>query len=224
MIIEMGSVIAYAPPRSKKDAEPRLRVVAPVVAPAADTDTHLIRRFQRTGEHACFTTLMERHGDKVRRLLYTLLGGAVDEIPDVEQEVALALWRALDVFQFRSSFSTYLYRVCCNTAYSYVRRTRRIRAVTRFDEELHADRSDHRRASSTPAEDMQLRHQREVVCRALRRLKPDDRLIIHLREFEGHSTEKCAAILQCPIGTVKSKLHRAKKKLAYILEEVYEKL
>lgn len=181
------------------------------------SDEQLIRCFQENSDEQSFLALLQRYQLAIRRLLYTLLGSG--EHADVKQEVLLSLWQSLSRFKFRSSFLTYLYRVCCNVAYTHLRRNSRTQSTIGFDEQRGS--ADDDRAPLAADDTLQQSEHTALVQRTLRRLKTEDRLIIYLREFESRSVEECANILNCRSGTVKSQLHRAKKRLANILEEEY---
>lgn len=188
------------------------------------SDEEMIRCFQERGDPEIFLALITRYDRIIRRFLYTLFNR--EDRADVEQEITLALWQSLPRFAFRSAFSTYLYRICSNTVYRYLRRTRhRASAEHSFDalEQRAASeegRSAQGRSFAAVFADDTLQQSEHIafVRRMLRRLKVEDRLIIHLREFELCSVEECAEILNCRVGTIKSQLHRAKKRLERILE------
>lgn len=195
------------------------KALSNTTAPASPSDEQLIRRFQGNGDEQSFLALLQRYQPAIRRFLYTLLGSS--EHADLKQEVVLALWQSLPRFAFRSAFVTYLYRICCNVAYRQLRRSSRAQPASHFDEQLRSTEDDHlqQRPSQAADDTLQRSEHTELVQRALQRLKTEDRLIIFLREFESHSVEECATMLNCRSGTVKSQLHRAKKRLAHVLEE-----
>ena len=98
------------------------------------SDSELIQRFTENGEQQALVMLLERYSKVIRSVLYPLLNYSAEDLLDVEQEVAIALYRALPKFKFQSAFSTYLYSICSNTARAYLRRARR-REHGQFNEE-----------------------------------------------------------------------------------------
>lgn len=184
-------------------------------------DAELIAQFLSTEEERYFVELCAHYKSRIRGLLYMLLNGVTDDILDVEQEIIIALWKSLPRFRFHSSFATYLYRLCRNVAYNYMRATRH-RMTTSFNEHVHTRLNTGNTDGRDVADTMQQSVHIRMVRRTLHSLKPEDRLIIHLREFEKRSVEECARIFDCAIGTIKAKLHRAKKRLSRLLLEEYK--
>ena len=198
-LVAEGGAVAIADPdliRDRRGADGRCLVVAGATGVAdvasvangdarMDDDVRLIGDFQSSGDEASFAALLTRHRERTRRLLYMLLGGA-DDVADVEQEVALALWRGLPSFGFRAAFPTYLYRVCRNVAANHIRAARRRRAAS-FDETLHGGGigaaggggggGGGGGATMSAAVALERSDDQALVRRTLRQMKADDRLI-----------------------------------------------
>jgi RNA polymerase sigma-70 factor (ECF subfamily) len=157
---------------------------------------------------------MERHLPRIRRLLAALCNGSGEDMADAEQEILVGLWIGLDRFRFASSFRTYLYRFCRNKAIDLLRREgrhrRRIEAVCR--EAAAAVPVD-------PRDGLEREERRILMRRALATLVPRDRLLVVMKDVEELSIEEIAAAMSLPVGTVKSRLHRARGKLARSLGE-----
>lgn len=172
------------------------------------SDAVLIERFVSQGEERAFVALAERHLPRLRRLLFGLLGGNREDIQDVEQEILIALCGDLARFRFDSSFETYLYRFARNKAIDYIRRQARQRRII---EAVGARSLD---AEETHAENVRIREERVEVGAILAKLTDEERLIVTLRELEGCALREIAKLLGLPEGTVKSRLHRIRKKIA----------
>ena len=184
----------------------------PIPPTEASADDELIRRFLREGDSRSFRLLVERHQSSVRRLLWVMLGGVREEIEDVEQEVLLALYRGLGSFRFQSSFRTYLLSLARHRALDALRRRgrrRREEQALRFLAPAAAD----------PQEQVQERLFAEQVLAGFRLLPVAERELLLLRDVEGLSMRELASTLGLPSGTAKSKLHRARIRLARILGE-----
>jgi RNA polymerase sigma-70 factor (ECF subfamily) len=184
----------------------------PIPPTEASADDELIRRFLREGDSRSFRLLVERHQSSVRRLLWVMLGGAREEIEDVEQEVLLALYRGLGSFHFQSSFRTYLLSLARHRALDALRRRGRRR---REDQALRLLAP----AAADPQEQVQERLRAERVLAGFRLLPVAERQLLLLRDVEGLSMNELAAALGLPPGTAKSRLHRARTRLARILGE-----
>jgi RNA polymerase sigma-70 factor, ECF subfamily len=177
-----------------------------------ETDEDLIRRFVATGDHAAFERLVLRHLGSIRRLLLTVLNGNLEDVADAEQEVLISLYRGLKSFAFRSSFRTWLYRFTRNRGIDYLRASRRRR---RRDRALRG--APPSRVSSDPLESILRDERGRKILRSLALLGDTDRLVVTLREVEGLSMEEIGRTLGLPVGTVKSRLSRARARLLTIL-------
>lgn len=170
------------------------------------TDSELLRAI-RGGEEAAFHELVDRHGDSLFALAYSLLGSRTDA-EDAVQETFLGAFRRAGSFEGRSSLKTWLVRILVNQAY----KTRRSRKVRRTDpiELEDRQRSDGvlRVASGSVAVESRI-----DVQAMLKTLSPEHREVIVLRELQGFSYEEMAEALGVPVGTVESRLFRARKEL-----------
>jgi len=166
------------------------------------------------GDRDAFAELVERSLPRVRRLLAALFNGSAEDMADAEQEILAGLWIGLDRFRFDSSFRTYLYRFCRNKAIDLLRREgrhrRRVEAVRR--EAATA-------APADPREGLDREERRLLVRRALGALAPDERVLVVMKDVEEMSVEEISAAMSLPAGTVKSRLHRVRGKLARRLGE-----
>ena len=161
-----------------------------------------------------FVELVERHLPRVRRLLAALFNGSPEDMADAEQEILVGLWIGLDRFRFASSFRTYLYRFCRNKAIDLLRREGRHRRRVSA-----ARRAAATAAPADPRDGLEREERRVRVGRALATLAAGDRMLVVMKDVEEMSIEDISAATGLPAGTVKSRLHRVREKLARRLGE-----
>ncbi|HEU4622041.1 MAG TPA: RNA polymerase sigma factor RpoE [Burkholderiaceae bacterium] len=178
-------------------------------------DQALIERVQR-GEKNAFELLVLKYQRKVHRLLSRLIRDPV-EIEDITQEAFIKAYRALPQFRGDSAFYTWLYRIAVNTAKNHLVSQGR-RAPTRTEsnpEEAETfDEADQLRDISTPESLLMTKQVADTVNRAMADLPAELRTAITLREIEGLSYEEIAAAMNCPIGTVRSRIFRAREAIS----------
>jgi len=136
------------------------------------------------------------------------------EVEDIAQETFIKAYRALPSFRGDSAFYTWLYRIGINTAKNYLSsKSRRAPTTTEFDAEEAElfDSGDQLRDNNTPERLLQSKQVGETVNSALEALPEELRTAIMLREIEGLSYEEIAQIMNCPIGTVRSRIFRARE-------------
>jgi RNA polymerase sigma-70 factor (ECF subfamily) len=188
-----------------------------------DVDWQLVQRVQR-GEKRAFDLLVAKYQRKLFRLLSRLIRDQA-EIEDVAQEAFIKAYRALPNFRGESAFYTWLYRIAINTAKNYLVAQGR-RAPTRTETEIedaeNFDDGDSLRTEDTPERMLLSKQVAEAVNRAIERLPEDLRTAIVLRELEGLSYEEIAESMNCPIGTVRSRIFRAREAVAEELRPVLE--
>ncbi|MCU0938936.1 MAG: RNA polymerase sigma factor RpoE [Burkholderiaceae bacterium] len=180
-----------------------------------DIDQAIVERVQR-GEKRAFDLLVTKYQRKIFRLLSRLIRDP-GEIEDVAQEAFIKAYRALPNFRGESAFYTWLYRIAINTAKNHLVAQGR-RAPTSTETEVedaeNFDDADGLRDVNTPDAVMMSRQVGEAVNRAIDRLPEDLRTAIVLRELEGLSYEEIAESMNCPIGTVRSRIFRAREAIA----------
>jgi RNA polymerase sigma-70 factor (ECF subfamily) len=176
------------------------------------TDEALVRRFQ-TGEVAAFDELVERHRARIYGLLCRLVG--VGEAEDLAQDVFVAAYKSLRSFRGEAAFSTWLYRIAIHTCSHHLRR-KRPEALELDDRE-----PDFRQEGNPEARALQYELQGQVR-RAIAGLPYKLQVVIVLRDMHGLSYEEIAAVVGCPIGTVRSRLHYATQRLAIQLRPYVE--
>jgi RNA polymerase sigma-70 factor (ECF subfamily) len=176
------------------------------------SDEALVRRFQ-AGDETAFDELVERHRRRVYGLVCRLVGGP--EAEDVAQEVFLGAYRSLPSFRGEAAFSTWLYRVAVHTCSHQLRR-RRLETTTLDEAEPDERRDCDPEFSALRAE------LRDRVRAAIDALPYKLRVVIVLRDLHGLTYEEIAAVVRCPIGTVRSRLHYATQRLATELRSYVE--
>lgn len=180
-------------------------------------ERRLVARIQRRDERAA-AQLVRATQDRVYGLLVRMLADR-EEALDLSQEVYVHVFAHLDTFRGDSRLSTWILRIaknlCLNRlAYLGRRPTARL-APERMDALVERVGGGER-----PDTVLEQRETRALVARALQELEPEQRLIIALRDIEDHSYQEIASITDLPVGTVKSRLHRARLALAEIVERM----
>ncbi|MCZ6617321.1 MAG: RNA polymerase sigma factor RpoE [Gammaproteobacteria bacterium] len=187
---------------------------------AKDTDKELVRRVQK-GELRAFDLLFSRYQHKILNLVGRYLRNAQD-IEDVTQEAFIKAFRALPRFRGDSAFYTWLYRIAINTAKNHVvARARRPPGVdVDVDDAEFMDSSDVLKESENPEAAMARDQLSAVIDEAITELPEDLRSAVTLREFDGLSYEQIAEIMDCPVGTVRSRIFRARESIDKRIEPV----
>ncbi|MBL8450289.1 MAG: RNA polymerase sigma factor RpoE [Dechloromonas sp.] len=180
-----------------------------------EIDQALVERAQG-GERHAFDLLVSKYQRKLGRLLSRYIRDAA-EVEDVAQEAFIKAYRALPAFRGESAFYTWLYRIGINTAKNYlVSQGRRAPTTTEFDSEEAETFEDGEqlRDINTPESVLLSKQIGETVNCAVEALPDELRTAIVLREIEGMSYEEIAQIMNCPIGTVRSRIFRAREAVA----------
>lgn len=180
-----------------------------------EVDQQLVERAQR-GDKRAFELLVTKYQRKLGRLLSRLVRDPA-EVEDVTQEAFIKAYRALPSFRGDSAFYTWLYRIAINTAKNYlVAMGRRAPTSTSFDHEEaeHFEDAEQLRDGSTPEGELIGKQIAATVNRAMDALPEDLRTAITLREIEGLSYDEIANVMNCPIGTVRSRIFRARESIA----------
>jgi RNA polymerase sigma-70 factor (ECF subfamily) len=177
----------------------------------AISDADCVRRIQH-GESDAFEVLVRRHEKTIFNLVYRMLGD-YEDAAEVSQEVFLSAYRAIGQFRGDANFSTWLYRIALNHATTRRRsvHSRQHRTVPIEDMELLRD------AQPGPAETLEKKEMQERVQLALNKLAPEDATVILLRDLQDVPYDEVARVLEIPVGTVKSRLHRARQALKSLL-------
>lgn len=224
-----------SPRESARTADPGARPIDPPLEPRdagpsvlgeAD-DPSIVQRILQ-GETDLYRLLVERHQHHVYRLALRLAGGDPERAEDLAQEAFLRAYRGLAGFAFDAKFGTWLHRVTVNVAVS--ERRRAVAAKRGMAVSLDAPRGDEDEPRTQvaapgrgPAGEVVGEEVRRAVMAAVESLDPELRVLVVLVNLEGHTYESAAAILEIPVGTVRSRLHRARAVLEQRLHKVLER-
>ena len=180
-----------------------------------EIDQQLVERAQQGDKHA-FELLVSKYQRKLARLLSRFIRDP-GEVEDVTQEAFIKAYRALASFRGDSAFYTWLYRIGVNTAKNYLVSTgRRAPTITNYDaEEAEGfDDGEQLRDLNTPENVLMSKQIAQTVNQSMDRLPEELRAAITLREIDGMSYEDIAKVMECPIGTVRSRIFRAREAIA----------
>lgn len=178
---------------------------------AEPTDHQLVARVQK-GDKRAFDLLVLKYQFRLQAIVSRFIRDT-DEVADVTQEAFIKAYRALPKFRGDSQFYTWLYRIAINTAKNYLVSKNRRPANTDIDigdAEQFAD-NDKLIDETSPENSMMTEELAQVIRDSLNQLTEDLRTALTLREFEGMSYEEIAAIMDCPVGTVRSRIFRARE-------------
>jgi RNA polymerase sigma-70 factor, ECF subfamily len=180
-----------------------------------EIDRQLVERAQR-GDKQAFSLLVEKYQRKLARLLSRFIRDPA-EVEDVTQEAFIKAYRALPAFRGDSAFYTWLYRIGINTAKNYLMALGR-RAPTSTEVEAEEaegfDEGEQLRDINTPESLLLSNEIAETVNATIEKLPEELRKAIQMREIEGMSYEDIAQAMDCPIGTVRSRIFRAREAIA----------
>lgn len=187
--------------------------------PLVDVDAELVARVQR-GDQRAFEMLVVKYQRRIERLIARMIRD-VDLVEDIAQETFIRAYRALPGFRGESAFYTWLYRIAVNTAKKAMIGLKRDPLLTEAamggggeddDDSPAVDRD--LTDGETPESTLASRQIAETVNAAVAALSEDLRQAITLREIEGLSYEEIAEMMNCPIGTVRSRIYRAREAIA----------
>ena len=180
-----------------------------------EIDQALVERVQK-GDKAAFELLVAKYHRKIIRLVSRLVRDAA-EVEDVTQEAFIKAYRALPQFRGESAFYTWLYRIAVNTAKNHLatqgRRAPTSTEANAEEAETFAE-ADQLRDINTPESMLMSKQIAQTVNLAMEALPDELRTAITLREIEGLSYEEIAEAMGCPIGTVRSRIFRAREAIA----------
>lgn len=178
-----------------------------------DQDFTLIRAFIK-GDESTFKTLVVRHKEKVRNLVFITLGDA-EFVDDISQDVFISIYHKLHDFRFESKFTTWLYRITVNKCRDYLRK-KRVRSIF-----VPIKDSDTDYGTGPFSEDVDLP---QLVRSAIEKLPEKLKVPLVLRDIEGLSYKEIADQLGTEVGTIKSRIFRARESLKVILEPYQKEL
>ena len=193
----------------------------PATPPPPETDASLVRRTVG-GEHRAYDQLVLRYQRRIERLIGRMVRDT-DLIPDIAQETFFRAFRALPQFRGEAQFYTWLYRIAVNTARKALVALRRdflvtetaLRGAEGDDEGGGLGQGEGEMAGdNTPETELAAKEVAAALNQAMADLPEDLRQAVMLREIEGLSYEAIATLMHCPIGTVRSRIFRAREAIS----------
>ena len=194
--------------------------------PAADSDALLVQRAVQGDQHA-YELLVIKYQRRIERLIARMVRD-VDAVEDIAQETFIRAWRALPKFRGEAQFYTWLYRIAVNTAKKALMERKRDPLVSEHafksaDDENETSRTENELTTSeTPEALLASKEIAAAVNSAMDALPAELRQAISLREIEGLSYEEIAEMMNCPIGTVRSRIFRAREAISARVKPMLE--
>jgi RNA polymerase sigma-70 factor (ECF subfamily) len=185
-----------------------------------DAETALIERCQQ-GDAAAFDALVQQYSSWVYNLAYRLTGNP-DDAEDVAQEAFVRVFKAIRRYRRSAAFSTWLYRVVTNVCLDELKRRGRRPVPMSQSGDADSDPPEAADPMADPAEIAERRERQAVIQRAIASLPRQQRAVLVLCDVQGMSYEEAAEVLGAKVGTVKSRLNRARLALKARLEPVME--
>ena len=195
------------------------RKQGPRMSVLSDKEARFIAALRRRDERA-FTILVTRYEDRVFNLIYRMLNNR-EEARDVAQDVFVSIFEKIDSYRGDAKISTWVYRVAANHAKNRVKYLARRHDRKRDNfEDMHVQPTEGRISAAIPRPDQaaEATELSEFLQRTLATLDEEQRLVIVLRDIEGHSYDVISQITGLNLGTVKSRLHRGRLKMKEALE------
>jgi RNA polymerase sigma-70 factor (ECF subfamily) len=186
------------------------------------TDQELVKQVQ-SGNKNAFNLLVVRHQNKVMNIVSRYVKNSGD-VADVTQEAFIKAYRALPNFRGESAFYTWLYRIAVNSAKNYLTSQSRKPPASDVDaqEADYYDGSDALRENAAPEKTLLSQELQTKLFATIEQLPDDLRAAITLREIEGLSYEEIAAVMECPVGTVRSRIFRAREAIDKVVLPLIE--
>lgn len=182
-------------------------------------DSRLIQECLR-GRSEAYAALVRKYQDRLYNTVFRMTGNAEDA-RDLVQDAFVQAYRALDRFQGDSAFYTWLYRIAVNAAISHKRRHKVLASLEANSRGSSFDPADDT-AHSDPGSRLEQDDRDRQVREAIDGLPSEYRAVLVMKEIDGHKYETIAHMLDCPIGTVRSRLHRARLELRDRLKHLME--
>ncbi len=186
------------------------------------SDAELVARCQ-DGDMAAFDDLVTRYRGKVYAMILNMTHNDADAW-DLAQDAFIKAWKALPKFEARSNFYTWLYRICHNVTYDWLRKKKIRSEGAEFDDTIRRDFIEPAARTAPaeaiqPDEDAERSELRIRLEEAIDQLSPEHRAVILLKEVEGFKYNEIADSVGCSVGTVMSRLFYARKKLQELLKD-----
>jgi len=184
---------------------------------SVNADDHRLIAECLDGRTTAFGELVQRYQDRLYNTIFRIVGNGDDAL-DIVQEAFLNAYQSLDSFKGDALFFTWLYRIAMNTAISQRRKRRFLVPIDSAGEGRGLDPSDPSEENQ-PGHALEQAEEEQKLYRALSRLSVEHRTVLVLKELEGQKYEAMAETLGVPVGTIRSRLHRARLELRDLLEQ-----
>ncbi len=185
-----------------------------------ENDAVLVQRVQN-GEKRAFNLLVSKYQYRIKHLVSRFIKDPMEQ-EDIVQETFIKAYRAIGHFRGESAFYTWLYRIAVNTAKNFIVASARRPPAQDIaaDNAVQADYSDRLTEMNSPEEILQGDELVKIIKDTIAGLPEELRVAIQLREFEGLTYEDIAAALGCPIGTVRSRIFRAREAISQAISQL----
>ncbi|MSS71488.1 MAG: sigma-70 family RNA polymerase sigma factor [Candidatus Latescibacteria bacterium] len=187
---------------------------------AVPEDAELVRRCGE-GDQEAFRTLVTRYHPRIFNLIHNLVKDR-DEADDLAQEVFIKAFRSLAGFKGQAQIYTWLYRIAVNRCLDWLKNRGRHPEMTLERVEVYRADEAHLQSPGTADAEMVQRELGRALEKALQAIPSDYRVALTLREVDGLSYEEIAEVMECSVGTVKSRLFRARLQLQRMLADIHE--
>jgi RNA polymerase sigma-70 factor (ECF subfamily) len=198
------------------------KAVGDVVVSDRDLDWAIVQRVQN-GEVSAFNQLVQKYRQSLFSIIYNMTGNREDAT-DIAQEVFIKAFQSIKQFRGQASFYTWLYRIAVNSSITFIKRAKKQRFINyeTIDETLvSSEILEYFTAKTKTEKGALLKELQEKLNEALQKLSPKHRIVVILHEVEGMNHKEIADITKTSEGTVRSRLHYAKRMLqAFLLDYV----
>lgn len=192
---------------------------------SVDADLPLVQRCQK-GDLSAFEILVLRYQKPISRLVYRIVGQE-EVVEDLVQDIFLKAFYMIKSFQRKARFSTWLYRLAVNTCLDYFKPKREFLSwdgMPADEEQTYLQQIERRLslATATPEVNLSRKEMVQKLQEALDCLTPEDKTVVILRDLLGHSYQEIAEIMDWPLGTVRTRLFRARRSLQALMRQYVE--
>lgn len=175
----------------------------------------------KSGDQQAFGILLSNHETRMYNIAYRMMGNTEDAM-DMVQEAMIKVYRSLDRFEGNAQLGTWLYRVTTNTCLDELRRRKLRQAVSLEERQERGAPSPVDHTYEKPEETVERRERHQVLQHAIEQLTPEHQAAIVLRDIQGMSYQQAAKVMDCPVGTMKSRVSRARLALREELKKQTE--
>jgi RNA polymerase sigma factor RpoE len=213
-------MIMAEPARETKKGSERPAAASPAPAPPPEEESELVRR-ARQGDLAAYDELVRRYQERIYATVYHMTSNHEDA-NDLAQEAFIKAYQALKSFKGGSSFYTWVYRIAVNKTINFLKQRRNRTSMSLDDLDFNAEHDPDLVAlisDKTPRREVNLTELQERLNAAMQKLSEPHRMVVTLHDVQGLSHEEIAEIMDCNIGTVRSRLFYARQQLQGFLAD-----